>query len=68
MAFATGRQRYLLRQGYAYQVIKSPELGGFEAENRLRPFGFSTQHEQESLLATVLEHKLGVREVRCDVM
>ena len=60
MAFATGRQRYLLRQGYAYKVIKSTDFDGYEAEQRRRPFAYSTPHEQETLLASLIEHKTSV--------
>ena len=60
MAFATGRQRYLLRQGYSYKVMKSMDMAGFQEMSVQHPFAYGTQREQDSLLATVLAHKLGV--------
>ena len=58
MMFATARQRFLLRQGYTYQVAESFELKGYTDEARDRPFIYSTLREQESLMATLLQDKL----------
>ena len=60
MSFATARQRYLLRQGYVYQVVKFHDLKGLADEHTRVPLQFATQRLQDQLLATVLEHKLNV--------
>lgn len=54
-SFCTGRQRFLVDQGYSYDVID--HLPGMEEEGAVRPFGFSRPDEQEDLLTTILHNK-----------
>ena len=54
MKFATARQRFLLFQGYTYQVVQSFDLNGYDDEARERPFIFSKERELTGLLDTLL--------------
>eukprot|EP00045_Choanoeca_perplexa_P018212 m.282379 g.282379 ORF g.282379 m.282379 type:complete len:832 (+) comp17748_c0_seq1:141-2636(+) len=56
MAYATGRQRFLIDQGYSYKVVTY--LQGFEEESKARPFAFSSSLEQTQLLTRILANKL----------
>lgn len=60
MAYATGRQRFLAEQGYAYKCLT--HLAGFEEEGKRKAYGFSEEEEQRNLLATALADKLGGNE------
>eukprot|EP00039_Didymoeca_costata_P030669 m.30818 g.30818 ORF g.30818 m.30818 type:complete len:815 (+) comp8244_c0_seq1:331-2775(+) len=55
LAYNKGRQRFLVDQGYSYDVID--HLPGMEEEGAVRPFGFSRPDEQEDLLTTILHNK-----------
>jgi len=45
-------------QGYAYSVRKMKDLPGFDDEARIKPFGYSTPSDQDSLLMTVLARRV----------
>jgi len=52
MANSQKRQRFLVNQGYSYEVMK--QLVGFEESARARPFAYTTASEQQNLLARVI--------------
>eukprot|EP00043_Microstomoeca_roanoka_P017230 m.179289 g.179289 ORF g.179289 m.179289 type:complete len:135 (+) comp16600_c0_seq10:142-546(+) len=53
MAYATARQRFLVDQGYAFQVLT--RLVGFEEESQIKPFVFDSPAEQKQLLIKIAE-------------
>lgn len=58
MSYNQGRQRFLMDQGYSYSVRKMKDLPGFAEQTAKKPFGYSTQAEQDNLLMTVLARKI----------
>lgn len=54
MANSQKRQRFLVNQGYSYEVMK--KLIGFEESAAANPFGYTTDSEQQNLLASVISN------------
>eukprot|EP01052_Picozoa_sp_SAG31_P022859 SAG31_NODE_1843_length_7106_cov_7.400742_1_plen_527_part_00 len=54
MSYNHGRQRFLVDQGYAYQVLQPKDFPNFEAERAANPFQYSTPLAQRELLQSVL--------------
>ncbi|EGD82528.1 hypothetical protein PTSG_03178 [Salpingoeca rosetta] len=62
MAYATARQRFLVDQGYAFQVLT--RLVGFEEEAKVTPFVFDSPAEQKQLLIKIAESSSMIEEAR----
>lgn len=55
LAHNKGRQRFLVDQGYLYDVLNV--VDGIAEEGQVRPFGFQRPREQEDLLTEILYDK-----------
>eukprot|EP00056_Hartaetosiga_gracilis_P000746 m.40253 g.40253 ORF g.40253 m.40253 type:complete len:787 (-) comp10337_c0_seq1:68-2428(-) len=54
MAYATARQRFLVDQGYSFQVLTY--LKGFEEEAEKEPYVFSSEGAQKDMLLKILSN------------